>query len=102
MHGGVAAVARLAAVAQSTVTRGVAELDAASELAAGRSRRPGGGRKAATVADPGFAAALDVLVDPATRGDPMSALRWTAKSTRNLADALTADGHPQRPRYRGR
>ncbi len=93
-HGGVAAVARLAGVAQSTVTRAVAELDAPSELAAGRSRRPGGGRKAATVADPGLAAALDVLVDPATRGDPMSALRWTAKSTRNLADVLTADGHP--------
>lgn len=86
-HGGVAAVARVAGVAPSTVTRAVAELDAPSELAVGRSRRPSGGRKAVTVADPGLAAALDVLVDPATRGDQMSALRWTAKSTRNLADA---------------
>ncbi len=78
-HGGVVAVARVAGVpgvAQSTVTRAVAELDAPSELAAGRSPRPGGGRKTATVSDPGLAAALDLLVDPATRGDPMSALRW--------------------------
>ena len=62
-------------------------------LAAGRSRRPGVGRQAVTVADPHLAVALDLLVDPATRGDPMSALGWTAKSTRNLADSLTADGH---------
>ncbi len=50
--------------------------------------------KAAVVSDPGLAAALDALVDPATRGDPMSALRWTAKSTRTLAEVLTAAGHP--------
>ncbi len=67
MHGGVAAVARLAAVAQSTVTRGVAELDAASELAAGRSRRPGGGRKAATVASPGVGCCAGC---PGGSGDP--------------------------------
>src|SRR5674476_1173491 len=43
---------------------------------------------------PGLAEALDALVDPVTRGDPMSALRWTAKSTRTLAETLTAQGHP--------
>ncbi len=92
--GGVSAVARVAGVARSTVTLAVAELDQPQILEERRSRRPGGGRKAAVVADPGLAAALDALVDPQTRGDPMSALRWTAKSTRTLAEALTMAGHP--------
>ena len=92
--GGVSAVARVAGVARSTVSLAVAEVSRPVELAEGRSRRPGGGRKAAAVADPGLAAALDALVDPQTRGDPMSPLRWTAKSTRTLAEALTAAGHP--------
>jgi hypothetical protein len=70
--GGVSAVARVAGVARSTVTTAVAELGEPARLGEGRSRRPGGGRKAATVADPGLAAALDALVDPETRGDPMS------------------------------
>ncbi len=59
-----------------------------------RSRRPGGGRKPAQVKDPGLIAALDAPVDPDTRGDPESPLRWTCKSTRQLADVLTAQGHP--------
>ena len=92
--GGVSAVARVAGVARSTVSLAVAEAGRPVELSEGRSRRPGGGRKAAAVADPGLAAALDALVDPQTRGDPMSPLRWTAKSTRTLAAALTAAGHP--------
>lgn len=92
--GGVSAVARVTGVARSTVTLAVAELDRPVELAEGRSRRPGAGRKSAVVADPGLVAALDTLVDPQTRGDPMSPLRWTALSTRSLAEALTAAGHP--------
>jgi hypothetical protein len=52
------------------------------------------GRSARTTADPGLLAALDALVDPDTRGDPDSPLRWTCKSTRELAEALTAQGHP--------
>ncbi len=56
-------------------------------------RAPGGGRKPATETDPGLAPALTALVDPETRGDPESPLVWTTKSTRNLADALTAAGH---------
>jgi len=92
--GGVAAVAEVAGVGRSTVSRGLAELDSPAQLLPGRSRRPGGGRKSAVVADPGLAGALDALVDPVTRGDPTSALRWTAKSTRTLAETLTAQGHP--------
>jgi hypothetical protein len=59
----------------------------------GRVRRPGGGRKPAEELDPGLAAALEALVDPDTRGDPMSPLRWTAKSTRDLASVLAERGH---------
>ena len=92
--GGVSAVARVAGVARSTVTIAVAELESSEVPEPGPSRRARGGRKSATVADPGLAAALDALVDPATRGDPMSPLRWTAKSTLSLTEALSASGHP--------
>ena len=91
--GGVAVVALAAGVAPDTVRRGRAEaqgLDAASVV---RSRRPGGGRKRAEVHDHDLVAALEALIDPVTRGDPMSPLRWTSKSTRTLAQALTKDGH---------
>ena len=91
--GGVAVVALAAGVAPDTVRRGRAEaqgLDAASVV---RSRRPGGGRKRAEVHDHDLVAALEALIDPVTRGDPMSPLRWTSKSTRTLARALTKDGH---------
>jgi len=57
-------------------------------------RRRGGGPKRRTTADPGLLGALDALVDPDSRGDPDSPLRWTCKSTRELAEALTAQGHP--------
>jgi transposase len=95
-RGGVAAVAAAAGVSRPTVTRGVVEVRAGgvSSEPQGRVRKPGGGRKSLTETDPGIVAALDALVDPVTRGDPMSPLRWTTKSTRNLADALTAAGHP--------
>ncbi len=91
--GGVSTVAVAAGVSRSMVTKAVAELDQPAELPEGRSRRAGGGRKRAVVNDPGLAAALDALVDPQTRGDPESPLRWTCKSTRQLAMALSADGH---------
>ena len=92
-RGGVAAAA---GVSRPTVTRGVAEVRAGGTGGAGdgRVRKPGGGRKSLTETDPGLLAALEALVDPATRGDPMSPLRWTTKSTRQLAGALTAAGHP--------
>ena len=71
---------------------GVEELEAGAEPL-GRARRPGGGRKRAADADPGLRPALLALVEPQERGDPMSPLRWTIKSTRNLAGELTRQGH---------
>src|SRR3974390_3378349 len=65
--------------------------------AAGGARRPGGGRKRAAALDPGLVPALLALVEPDERGDPVSPLRWTAKSTRALADELTARGHKVSP-----
>jgi len=90
---GVAVVAAAAGVAPDTVRRGRSEaqgLDAASVV---KSRRPGGGRKRAEEHDGELMAALEALIDPVTRGDPMSPLRWTSKSTRTLAAALTGGGH---------
>jgi transposase len=91
-HGGVRAVARAAGVREATVSLGVSELDSGAEPL-GRARRPGGGRKRAADADPGLVPALLALVEPDERGDPMSPLRWTTKSTRKLAAELTARGH---------
>jgi hypothetical protein len=92
-RGGIKRVARLAAVHPDTVGRGARELDQGIEPA-GRIRRAGAGRPAAERVDPGLRPALMALVDPATRGDPESPLRWTTKSTAKLADELTASGHP--------
>jgi transposase len=91
-HGGIRLVARAAGVREATVSLGVGELEAGGEPL-GRARRPGGGRKRAADVDPGLRPALLVLVEPQERGDPMSPLRWTTKSTRNLADELTRQGH---------
>src|SRR5438132_2450097 len=59
----------------------------------GRVRRPGAGRKPAIVKDPSLGADLEALVEPTTRGDPGSPLRWTCKSVRRLAEALQQQGH---------
>ncbi len=91
-HGGIGLVARAAGVSRATVSRGVAELEAGEEPL-GRARQRGGGRKPRTETDPGLRNALLALVEPASRGDPESPLRWTTKSTRNLADALVNQGH---------
>jgi Rhodopirellula transposase DDE domain len=91
-HGGIRLVARAAGVREATVSLGVTELDSGAEPL-GRVRRPGGGRKRATEVDPGLRPALLALVEPQERGDPVSPLRWTAKSTRALAAELTAQGH---------
>ena len=96
-RGGAAAVARAAGVSRSTVDRGVVEL-AAGVVTDGRVRRPGAGRKLVEEHDPRLVAALEELVDPATRGDPESPLRWTAKSTAALAGELTGRGHQVSPR----
>jgi Rhodopirellula transposase DDE domain len=86
-------MARLGGMSRPTVYAGVRELDEPPDPH-GRIRRPGGGPKRLRDTDPGLVEALDRLVDPDTRGDPDSPLRWTTKSTRELAEALTAQGHP--------
>ena len=91
-HGGIRLVAGAAGVSEVTVSRGVAELDSGAGPL-GRVRRPGGGRKRAAEVDPGLVPALLALVEPEERGDPVSPLRWTVKSTRTLAAELTRQGH---------
>jgi hypothetical protein len=63
-----------------------------------RIRRAGGGRRPLVTSDPALLAALRALIEPTTRGDPESPLRWTCKSTAQLADALTRQRHPISPR----
>lgn len=91
--GGVAVVAAATGVAADTVRRGRKEAEDGTGPAAGRSRRAGGGRKRAESHDEGLVAAFESLIDPVTRGDPMSPLRWTSKSIRALTKALHETGH---------
>ena len=90
-HGGIGLVARAAGVSVDLVSAGVAELAAGAEPG-GRVRRLGGGRPRLTDTDPGLVRALLELVEPDMRGDPMSPLRWTTKSSYNLARELTGSG----------
>jgi hypothetical protein len=104
--GGVRAVSGAIGMSPNTIRRGLAELlDRQAHPGAPvdlRIRRPGGGRKALTENDPDLLDALEHLVDPMTRGDPESPLRWTCKSTTQLAAALTQQGHALSPRTVGR
>ncbi len=90
--GGVAVIARATGADVKTVRRGKAEIESGAEPG-GRVRGPGGGRPGLAGRDAGLIPALEALVDPETRGDPMSPLRWTTKSTANLAAELTRQGH---------
>ena len=95
--GGVSIVARATGLSRPTITAGLRELQLPTPeraAAAQRIRRPGGGRRAVTATDPTLLAALLALIDPATRGDPESPLRWTCKSTARLAAELTRQKHP--------
>ncbi|MGH2849863.1 MAG: ISAzo13 family transposase [Solirubrobacteraceae bacterium] len=92
-RGGIAAVARATGISEGTVRRGLAELDSGEELDALRVRRAGAGRPGILEREPGLSAALDALIDPVTRGDPESPLRWTSKSAAKLAQALSDMGH---------
>lgn len=94
-HGGVAVVERATGISRSTIQRGLRELESGAhdELSPERTRRAGGGRKRAVVKDRSLLSDLDALIDPASRGDPSSPLRWTSKSLRHLASALEAEGH---------
>jgi hypothetical protein len=92
-RGGVAAVARATGISESTVRRGLMELNTAEELEVERVRRSGAGRPGISEREPGLLKALDGLIDPVTRGDPESPLRWTSKSGAKLAEALCAMGY---------
>jgi hypothetical protein len=93
--GGISCVASATGLSRTTITAGMAQLqNAATGPAPGqRIRRPGGGRKFLEENDPGLEKALDALIDPMTRGDPQSPLRWTCKSSRRLAEELCRQGH---------
>src|SRR6516165_1383203 len=90
-YGGIAAVAMATGVAPSTIGRGLKEL--AQDEPSERVRRPGAGRKRTISKDPRLLPDLEALVEPTTRGDPQSPLRWTCKSVRRLAEALQQQGH---------
>jgi hypothetical protein len=92
--GGIAAVCEATGIARSTIGYGLQELRGDAPDSALRGiRRKGAGRKPLTQTDPTLLSDLEGLVDPATRGDPLSPLKWTSKSLRNLANALCAMGH---------
>src|ERR1700694_1734225 len=87
--GGVTAVAQASGLARGTVIRGIAELKTAPKAARGqRIRRKGAGRKRTVEQDATLKRDLEALVEPVTRGDPESPLRWTSKSVRQLATEL--------------
>ena len=92
-RGGIAIVSRVTGFSRPTIYRAIEGLSQ-RPLPVGRVRHSGAGRKALVQCDPQLVPALEALVDPDTRGDPMSPLRWTCKSTRELAGLLTAQGHP--------
>jgi transposase len=92
--GGISAVAEASGLSRGTVIRGIAELKTATKPARGqRIRRKGAGRKRTVDQDTTLKRDLEALVEPVTRGDPESALRWTCKSVRQLARELKRTGH---------
>ena len=96
-YGGLSLVSRATGLSRPTISAGLHELDLPKrqrELEATRVRRPGGGRRRITENDPALMRALESLIEPLTRGDPESPLRWTCKSTRKLAEELTRQCHP--------
>jgi len=104
--GGLSAVCAVLGMSPNTMRKGVGELAVRAQhpgaAVSPRVRRPGGGRKRQTEVDPQLQAALEALVEPGTRGDPESLLRWTCKSTTRLAEELDRLGHPVSPRTVGR
>jgi hypothetical protein len=92
-RGGMARAARATGVSRRAIASGLVELKVPDNLTCGRIRRPGGGRKRTVETDDTLRADLERLIDPATRGDPESPLRWTCKSIRKLDDELRRIGH---------
>lgn len=97
-YGGISAVSRATGLSAQTVRRGLAECKSMASgqspsLAPGQIRLPGGGRKKLTDQQPGLLGSLQELVESSTRGDPESPLLWTARSQRNLSEALREQGY---------
>jgi len=90
--GGIAAVFKATGLSRSTIQNGIKELKSPEVLSPDRQRRPGGGRKSREHEQPRLKQAIERLIEPGTRGDPMSPLRWTIKSTRSLERELRRQG----------
>ena len=86
-YGGVSLISRACGLSRVTITKGLSEI-ISTPIVEGRIRRPGGGRPSLLRRDPNLPRALETMVEPLTRGDPESPLRWTCKSTRSLATEL--------------
>jgi hypothetical protein len=93
-RGGISKVSRACGLSRKAIAKGIGEIEIGTALPPGRVRRPGAGRRKITARDPRLAGALERLIEPETRGDPESPLRWTCKSTRTLAAQLTRRRHP--------
>jgi hypothetical protein len=93
-YGGVSRVHRACGLSRKAIGKGIREIQSGAVLEAGRVRHRGAGRKPITVHDPHLVAALDRLIEPDTRGDPDSPLRWVCRSTRVLAAELGRQRHP--------
>jgi len=104
--GGLQAISAAISMSPNTIRNRLRELDIREKNTNNpipiRLRKEGGGRKSCTANDPGITAILEQLIEPMTRRDPMSPLRWTCLSTNNLDSALTKKGHPISPRTVGR
>ena len=93
-HGGISAVSQACGLSRKAIAKGIQEIETGTAPPPGRIRQPGAGRKRITDHDPRLVGALERLIDPETRGDPESPLRWTCKSTRTLSAQLTRKEHP--------
>ena len=91
--GGISAVSRATGISRKAISHGIKELQEGGGGNEGRIRRKGGGRKKTVTKDPSLREDLERLVEPVTRGDPESLLRWTCKSVRKLAEELVHQGH---------
>jgi transposase len=92
-RGGISAVSRATGLSRQVISQGIKELQDEEPTSSGRIRRKGGGRKKLVEKDPQLGVDLEHLVEPVTRGDPESPLRWTSKSVRKLAKELSEQGH---------
>jgi hypothetical protein len=92
-YGGISRIRRASGLSRKAIALGISEIAEGNPMP-GRIRRSGGGRKNLVERDPKLLASLDRLIEPGTRGDPESPLRWICKSTRSLAAQLTRQKHP--------